>query len=1039
MHERFDKPRRPRLRALAAMTVTVVVGAGLVPGAYAAQAAETAASAASAQEPETVVPAGARWLPTQETLLTAGRGGYLAKNEAGTIRWLNESDGSTGPTTTSDTNFNAGVHARETKFSPVTMELTDLATGTVSTVTGPAGQTWIGGFTGDAILTRGNAVDGYRLHVDRLGGDGTVSDTPVDGLPSSAGFAGLLAQSGQLAVVQMTVDGTTRTYLLDLGAASAREIFAGLPAGAVNRAVIGGTRVVGYLMYGTTAYSVPLDDPAGAVEVTPFPAAVTTDVTKPTPVPVGDRILFVRAQPSGSSAGLPLLSVPVGGGDARTLLPNSYWSYAVDPDGSVLVVGGSGPEDWAVRRVTAAPGADLVVSTVNEVPPVAAVIHGLSYSGGRLVYSSTAGSINPLSRRDLTPGAAPSVTDPGVLWKYLFPLESCASPTGTTPCRHLQGLGTGTVAFVDRGTIESPISSSGFEQAQLGTTAVVTDGSQSFVIANTPSNGKQMIVGLDMGYDDNIVLTRPITASAVWGSTLWVPGTIAGTVRSFDLRTRTFGSTVKTAGTCGTAFKELQADGRWLYWSCGTTAGIHDRQTGKDVSVPAGTVGDASLGDGFLVRHDAASGDLLLTDVHTGAAVTSALANLPVTVTADRGVLWSVDKYGGGVAYVDAQQRIHVLPLADLPRSPIGLMGSDIEGAADLNPADSQGDPLWTPQWTFSRPVASWTLTLKNPAGAVVATRTGTGTAAAPLGTRVSASWDLRVAPGKLAPNGSYKWTLTAQPGDGQGPAVTNTGTLVVSGTSDPRDFEADRHGDLFGLTTAGKLDVREGTATGGLQLVATGAGWPSSDTFVPFGDLDGDRYNDLLVRDSSGRLWLYSGHGAPTFTPSMPHTLVGSGYQQYNLLVSGGALNGDGHPDLLARDASGKLWLHASNGAGGFKARTLVGSGYQQYTLITGGTWFTGDDYDGAGQILARDASGVLWRHSADGKGHFQARHRIGSGWNQYNALVEVGSLTGDAAPDLLARDARGGLWRYADTSTGTLAARAWEGGGWQMYARLF
>ncbi|MEE4544745.1 hypothetical protein V2S66_22600 [Streptomyces sp. V4-01] len=48
-----------RARALAAMTAAFAVGAGLVPVAL-APAAHAAAAVSAAQEPETVVPAGAR-------------------------------------------------------------------------------------------------------------------------------------------------------------------------------------------------------------------------------------------------------------------------------------------------------------------------------------------------------------------------------------------------------------------------------------------------------------------------------------------------------------------------------------------------------------------------------------------------------------------------------------------------------------------------------------------------------------------------------------------------------------------------------------------------------------------------------------------------------------------------------------------------------------------------------------------------------------------------------------------------------------------
>jgi hypothetical protein len=1031
------------------MTVAVVVGAGLVPAvlAPAAQAAGTAGTAASAQEPETVVPAPPRWQPPLETVLTAGAGGYFAETDAKTYHWVNTSNGTQSPGTIAAGQFNGSVHGILQSGTAATVDLTDYASGTVETVTAPAGQTWLGGFSGHAILTAQSGPDGLSLHVITPADDGTASDTPVQGVPADGTYNGfapgtVLSQNGQRAVVRLSTGGGSHLYLLDFGTASMREIFAGLPGSSVNLVVLGGGRVVGWSGSSASAiaYSVRLDDPAATVEQTPIPQALLPDARPPKLVPVGDRILIVRGETGSTFVGQPLVSVPVGGGNAQTLLDRALWTYAVAPDGSVLVTGGSGPTDWAVRRITAAPGADPVLSTVTPLPVIPATVYGLSYSGGELIYNTTPQPTAGLLRRKVSVGANPGVSDPVPVANNGVPGGSCPSVTGTTPCARMQGLGNGGVAYFGSLGLTSPgnpdANGPAVNLPVMGASSVA-DGSATYIIVNTPTASTQTVVDLSQeNAAREIVLTRPITASAVWGSTLWVPGTTAGTVRPYDLRTRTFGTTVKTAATCGVAFKELQADGRWLYWSCGTSAGIHDVQTGKDIAVPAGTVGDALLGDGYLVRHDATSGDLLLTDVHSGSAVTSTLANLPVTITADRNVLWSVDKYGGGVAYVDAQQRIHVLPLADLPRSPLSIVASTVTSQGNVDIADFAGGLYLNGGWTFSRPPGSWNLAIKDAAGTTVATPNGT--AADPTGSHVSARWDLKTSSGAVAHNGTYHWTFTAEPGDGQGAPVTASGTFGVTGSSVRRDFNADGRGDLFGLMSAGKLDVRGGTAAGGLSLVATGAGWPSSDTLVPFGDLDGDRLNDLLVRDSAGRLWLYSGHGKPTFTPSAPHTLLGSGYQQYNQLLSPGDMNGDGRPDLLARDASGKLWLHAGADPTGFAPRTLVGNGYQQYTLIAGGGWNGGQSYNGDGQILARDASGVLWIHVTDGKGHFQSRWQVGSGWNQYNAVVAVGSLKNNGFGDIIARDSRGGLWRFTDEIDGTLSGPAWEGGGWQMYTRL-
>jgi hypothetical protein len=1023
------------------MTVTVVVGAGLVPAAL-APAAYAAGTVSATQEPETVVPAADRWYPQQETLLTAGAGGYLARSDAGTTRWVDASNGTPGAAVAQVfTGFNEGVNALQPQSAPGTVQLTDYASGAVSSITVPAGQIWADGFTSDTILTSGTGTGGLKLHVMRAANGGATSDTTVDGVPDGAVGTKLLAQSGRLAVVQLQVDGAKHTYLLDYDAASLREIFAGVPAGSVTAAVIGGTRVTGFAYDGTIVYSVRLDDPAATVEQTHFPDTVLDDAKRPEPVPVGDRILFVRAQSGTVSAGLPLLSVRVGGSATQTLLTNARWSYAIAPDGSVLVVGGNGSQDWAVRRITAAPGANPVLSTIVTLPSVPAQVHGLNVSGGQLTYSTDTRSVESLVGRDVPTGANPVIGDPSSLPDYGSWLMNCPSSTGTTLCAHLQGLGTGSTAFLTTdGVLEASAPPNGLAEVQLHSSgpSTIADGSGQYVVVNTPGARTQSVVDLSQVYEDKtIVLSRPITASAVWGSTLWVPGTTAGTVRPYDLRTRTFGTTVKTAGTCGTAFKELQADGRWLYWSCGTKAGVHDRQTGKDIPVPAGKAGDALLGDGYLVRHDAASGTLQLTDVHSGSAVTSTLANLPVTITADRNVLWSVDKYGGGVAYVDAQQRIHVLPLAGLPRSPLTLLTSQGCPTVDLFPLAPHYGSDCGMEWDMSRPAAGWTVTVRNGLGTTVLTRTGG--AADRSGATVHVNWDMTTAPGRYVPPGDYTVTFTARPAAGQGPVYSRAERLNVIEGPFARDAESDGSGDLFALTADGRLDVRDGTDSRQLVQKASGAGWPASDTFVPFRDLDLDLSNDLLVRDSAGRLWFYSGHDDPAFTPSRPHTLIGSGYQQYNQLISAGDMNGDGIGDLLARDAAGRLWLHAGDGAGGLRPRTLVGSGYQQYNLITGGSRLFLLPWHGSGQIIARDSAGVLWRHDTDGKGHFLPRTRIGSGWNQYNSIVEVGSLRAWGDTDLVARDARGGLWLYEDDSNGHLTGPLWEGGGWQTYARLF
>jgi hypothetical protein len=90
-------------------------------------------------------------------------------------------------------------------------------------------------------------------------------------------------------------------------------------------------------------------------------------------------------------------------------------------------------------------------------------------------------------------------------------------------------------------------------------------------------------------------------------------------------------------------------------------------------------------------------------------------------------------------------------------------------------------------------------------------------------------------------------------------------------------------------------------------------------------------------------------------------------------------------------------LWLHrgTGNAAAPFAARTKVGTGWNQYSQIIGAGDVTGD---GRGDLLARDAAGVLWLHRGTGNAAapFAARTKVGTGWNQYSQIIGAGDVTG-------------------------------------------
>ncbi|MFJ8301727.1 FG-GAP-like repeat-containing protein [Streptomyces sp. NPDC094447] len=63
-------------------------------------------------------------------------------------------------------------------------------------------------------------------------------------------------------------------------------------------------------------------------------------------------------------------------------------------------------------------------------------------------------------------------------------------------------------------------------------------------------------------------------------------------------------------------------------------------------------------------------------------------------------------------------------------------------------------------------------------------------------------------------------------------------------------------------------------------------------------GNIAGSKHGDLVARDASGILWLYQGRGDGGFSG---HVQIGGGWGGFRQLVGGGDLDNDGRPDLIA------------------------------------------------------------------------------------------------------------------------------------------
>ncbi|MGP9021267.1 N-acetylmuramoyl-L-alanine amidase [Streptomyces sp. BR1] len=267
--------------------------------------------------------------------------------------------------------------------------------------------------------------------------------------------------------------------------------------------------------------------------------------------------------------------------------------------------------------------------------------------------------------------------------------------------------------------------------------------------------------------------------------------------------------------------------------------------------------------------------------------------------------------------------------------------------------------------------------------------------------------------------------------------------TDVDQATSTTPDPGTSRY-NLLGRDSSGVLWQYQGTGDATTPFYGryqVGGGWQAYNTVSAMTALRADGTGDMVARDAGGTLWYYQGSGNPN-APFKGRLRVGGGWQTYNFLTGARDLDGDGRADLIGRDTTGVLWFYKGTGnpAAPFATRVRIGGGWQVYNAMVS----TGDlTRDGKADLVARDASGVLWLYKGTGNptAPYAPRVRIGGGWQAYNTMVGPSDLNGDGIPDLVARDSSGVLWYYKGTGSATgapFAPRTQVGGGWQMFNLL-
>ena len=115
-------------------------------------------------------------------------------------------------------------------------------------------------------------------------------------------------------------------------------------------------------------------------------------------------------------------------------------------------------------------------------------------------------------------------------------------------------------------------------------------------------------------------------------------------------------------------------------------------------------------------------------------------------------------------------------------------------------------------------------------------------------------------------------------------------------------DLNDDGRKDLVGRNPdTGWLRLFYGTGGGGFASKVLSKGWTGFDLTIGTGDFDGDGFNDLLARDTSGALWLVPGRGPAGVGARVQ---IAGAWGAFNVITGYGDYNHDGRPDLVARNA---------------------------------------------------------------------------------------------------------------------------------------
>ncbi|MFF1507880.1 FG-GAP-like repeat-containing protein [Streptomyces sp. NPDC058326] len=263
--------------------------------------------------------------------------------------------------------------------------------------------------------------------------------------------------------------------------------------------------------------------------------------------------------------------------------------------------------------------------------------------------------------------------------------------------------------------------------------------------------------------------------------------------------------------------------------------------------------------------------------------------------------------------------------------------------------------------------------------------------------------------------------------------------SLQVTGSKVPASVNLEKPG----TTVPMEWTLSRTNATANLTLTHTATGRKLTQRLSPPGPAGTVAFSwNGLLDGVSAPNGAYTWQITATRADGLGSPATASGRVQVSRQANPHDFNDNGSTDVLARDASGVLWRDdlfdwPSGSQVTTAKRTRVGTGWNTYKQIEAVGNIAGSAH---GDLLALDTSGYLWHYLGKSDGTLSTRVRIGGGWGGYTKLTGGSDLTGDGRADLLATDTSGALWFYKGTgsTTAPFATRVRVGGGWGIYNQL-